>query len=200
MWSSRPSTSSGAGVAGRVRSGAAATGLALALASAILASAVARASPPGTGTLTALASVNTNCTITTTPVAFGAYDPIVANKAGALDNGAGSVSVACVKGSAPAIGLDLGQHASGTTRRMQHASTATEFLAYELYKPPNVLPGTPCSFPAATVWGSAGAAALSPGAAPNKNARTFFVCGTVGAGQNVEVGTFSDTVVATVTF
>jgi spore coat protein U-like protein len=174
--------------------------LALRLASIVLASAPALASPPGTGTLTAQASVNTNCTITTTPVAFGAYDPIVANTTTPLDNGAGAISVACVKGSAPSIALDLGLHASGTTRRMQHATTPTEFLAYELYQPPNTSPGTACSFPGSTVWGSTGTSLFAPAAASTKAARTFQVCGTVAAGQNVEVGTFSDTVVATVTF
>lgn len=173
--------------------------LALGLASISFGAATAWASPPGTGTMTAQASVNTNCSITTTAVAFGAYDPIVANKTAALNNGAGTVSVACVKGSTPAIALDLGLHASGTTRRMQHATTLTEFLPYELYQPPNATPSTPCAFPASTVWGSGGAA-FSPGAAADKNARSFFVCATVAGGWNVEVGTFSDTVVATVTF
>jgi spore coat protein U-like protein len=41
---------------------------------------------------------------------------------------------------------------------------------------------------------------FSPGSAPNKNSRTFRVCGTVPAGQDVEVGTYSDTVVVTVNF
>jgi len=152
----------------------------------------------GTGTLTASVAVDTNCSLSTSPVAFGAYDPIVANTTAAL-NAAGSVSIACVKGTAPSIALDLGLHASGSARRMQHATVATTFLGYELYKPPNTTPGAACTFPATTVWGS-GSSAFSPGAAPSKNSRTFNVCGTVPAGQNVEVGTYSDTVTATVTF
>lgn len=166
----------------------------------LAAAGAARGSPPGTGTLTAQATINTNCTVATTPVAFGAYDPIVANKVSVLNNGSGTVSVACVKGSAPTIALSLGLNASGASRRMQHATTLTEFLTYELYQPPSTTPSTPCSFPGATVWGTAGANLFSPSAAPDKNSRSFNVCGTVSAGQNVEVGSFSDTVVATITF
>jgi Uncharacterized secreted protein len=154
-----------------------------------------------TGTLTASVSVDTNCTVSTSPVTFGAYDPIVANVAGTgIDlPGTGTITVTCVKGSAPSIALGLGLYSTGSTRRMRHATAATTFLTYELYQPPSATPGAACSYVGATVWGS-GTSAFSPGAAPNKNSRIFNVCGTVPAGQNVEVGTYSDTVTATITF
>ena len=152
----------------------------------------------GTGTLTASVLVDTNCTITTAPVTFGAYDPIVGNTTLPL-NATGSITLACVKGSAPSIGLDLGLYASGSARRMRHATSTSAFLGYELYQPPGTAPNTACSFPGSTVWGT-GASVFAPGAAPNKNSRVFNVCGTVPAGQNVEVGAYSDTVTATVTF
>jgi spore coat protein U-like protein len=161
--------------------------------------AASQASPPGTGTLTAQTSVNTNCSVSTLPVTFGAYDPIQANVT-APKNASGSVTIACVKGSAPAIGLGLGFYASGSTRRMRHATSLTAFLTYELFKPPTSVPGAVCTFPGANVWGNSGGSLFTPPAAPNKNARNFNVCGTVPGGQNVEVGTFSDTVVATVNF
>lgn len=152
----------------------------------------------GTGTLTASVLVDTNCSLSTSSVTFGQYDPIVANTASDL-NATGSITIACVKGSAPSIGLDLGLYANGSTRRMRHATVTTTFLTYALYQPPGTTPNVACSFPGSTVWGT-GANVFAPGAATNKNSRIFNVCGTVPAGQNVEVGTYSDTVTATVTF
>jgi spore coat protein U domain-containing protein, fimbrial subunit CupE1/2/3/6 len=176
------------------RLGAAFAGLALA-------GGPAAASPPGTGTLTALTSVDTNCSVSTTPLAFGAYDPILAHKLAPLNAPApGAVTVACVRGSAPNIGLNLGTYPTGSTRRMRHASTATEFLTYELYKPSTTVPGAACAYPGAAVWGATGLAIFAPGAAASLGPRTFNVCGTVFAGQNAEVGTFSDTVIATIDF
>lgn len=152
----------------------------------------------GSSSLTAQTSVNANCTVSTTPVAFGAYDPIGVNQASNL-NVSGSVTITCVKGTAPTVGLGLGANASGSIRRMKDA-TSGDFLTYELYKPPNTTPGTACSYPGTTVWGTAGANLFSATSAPNKNARSYNVCGTVPAGQDPSVGTYTDTVVATVSF
>lgn len=150
---------------------------------------------PGTSSLTAIAAVSTNCSITTTPVAFSTYDPIGANVTTPL-NASGSVTVTCVKGTSPIIAMGLGNYANGSQRRMSNGS---DYLAYELYQPPNNTPGSPCSFPATTVWGSNGNA-FSATVATDKNARAYSVCGAVSAGQNPSVGTYTDTVVATVTF
>ena len=152
----------------------------------------------GTSSFTAQASVNTNCTILTTPVAFGGYDPIGAHRSANLD-ATGSIIVACIKGTAPTIALDLGSNASGSARRMRDAPSG-DFLGYELYQPPSNTPATPCSFPGAVVWGTAGANLFTATSAPNKNPRTYNVCGSVPAGQNPSIGTYSDTVIATVNF
>jgi spore coat protein U-like protein len=148
-----------------------------------------------TANLTVQAQVSANCTISTTTVDFGAYDPVVAN-ASSPKTGNGAVTIACTKGSAPTIGLGLGGNASGSTRRM---TNGTDMLSYELYFPPNTTPNTACGA-LTTVWGTSGANLFNPGAPANKNARTYNVCGSVGAGQDVGVGTYTDTVVATVTF
>lgn len=151
----------------------------------------------GTSSFTALASVNTNCMIVTTPVAFGAYDPIGANSTTSL-TATGSLTVTCVKGTAPTIALGLGLNASGALRRM--SAGPGEFLSYELYQPPGTAAGLPCSFPGTTVWGSSGGNLFSAGAAPSKAARSYQVCGTVPAGQDPSIGSYTDTVVATVNF
>jgi spore coat protein U-like protein len=156
----------------------------------------------GTSILTAQASVNSNCTIAASAVAFGSYDPITANappaSGGVNLNATGSITITCVKGTAPTIGLDLGAHASGSTRRM--LSGAADFLTYELYQPANNTAGAACAFPGTTVWGTTGANLFSPTAAPNKNARNYNICGAAAAGQDPAIGNYADAVVATVTF
>ena len=151
-----------------------------------------------TANLAVSASVSANCTISTGALAFGAYDPVVTNASTAL-NGTGSVSIACTKGSAPNITLDLGANAVSSQRNMKNTGN-TDVLGYQLYQPPNTTPGTACTFPGTTVWGTSGAQIFTPTSPGSKASRTYNVCGTVSAGQDISVGTYQDTVVATVNF
>jgi spore coat protein U-like protein len=64
------------------------------------------------------------------------------------------------------------------------------FLTYELYKDAAY----------STVWGNTVGTGLDTGAAPNRNPRNFTVYGSVPAAQDVTVGSYADTVVATVNF
>lgn len=153
----------------------------------------------GTGTFTAQTQVNANCTLSTSAVAFGSYNPIGANQTSDL-NSIGTITIACVKGTAPTIGLGLGANASGTSRRMQDTTVPGNYLPYELYLPSGTAPNAACSFPGATVWGTSGANLFTPGAAANTSARTYNVCGTIAAGLNPAIGSYQDTVVATVNF
>jgi spore coat protein U-like protein len=140
-----------------------------------------------TANLGVSATVTNNCTISTAALAFGSYDPVVANASTDLD-GTGTVSVACTKGVSATVGLGLGSNASGSTRRMTDGSG--NFLTYELYQDASHT----------TVWGNAGAGLLSPAAAPSKAARNFTVYGQVVSNQDATAGSYSDTVVATVNF
>ena len=140
-----------------------------------------------TASLNISATVSKNCTISTAPVAFGAYDSVTTNKAAPLD-GTGTVTVTCTKGAAAKVGLSAGGNASGTTRRM--AGTATEHLTYELYK----------DAAHASVWGNTAADALDVPAAVNQNPQNFTVYGRVLQNQVAAVGAYTDTVVATVNF
>jgi spore coat protein U-like protein len=158
----------------------------------------AHAGSAGTS-LSVTASVSANCTISTSAVAFGAYDPVVANAAAAL-NGTGQVNIACTKGSAPNITLDLGANAAGAQRNMKLQPGGPDLLAYQLYQPPGTAPNTACAFPGAQIWGTAGAQIFTPTAPASKASRTYNVCGTVSAGQDVSVGSYQDTVTATVNF
>ena len=140
-----------------------------------------------TANLSATATVINNCTINTAALAFGNYDPVGANAAADLD-GTGTVTIACTKGTTATIGLGLGANASGTTRRMTDGSG--NYLTYEMYH----------EVGHSTVWGTAGAALLSPAAAPSKAARNFTVYGQVTGNQDATAGSYTDTIVATVNF
>ena len=139
-----------------------------------------------TASLTVTASVSKNCTISTTPVNFGAYDPVAANATAPLD-GVGTIIVSCTKGAPAKVGLGVGSNAQGTTRRM---AAGPAYLNYELYKDTS----------RATVWGDTIDAALDIPAAPNRNPRSFTIYGRVPTGQDAQVGNYTDTVVATVNF
>jgi spore coat protein U-like protein len=139
-----------------------------------------------TGNLGVSATVAKNCSITTTAVAFGAYDPVVANATAPLD-GTGSVVVTCTKGAGTRIDLGLGANVSGTTRRM---AGGTDFLTYQLYQ----------NTGRTTEWGPGAAAGLTIPVAPSRAARTFTVFGRVAAGQDVAAASYNDTVVATINF
>jgi spore coat protein U-like protein len=140
-----------------------------------------------TANLGVSATVTNNCTISTAALAFGSYDPVVANASANLD-GTGTVTVACTKGSTATIGLGVGSNASGSVRRMTDGSS--NYLTYELYQDSG----------RSTIWGNAGAGLLSPVAAPSKAARNFTVYGRVTSNQDVPAGSYNDTVVATVNF
>jgi spore coat protein U-like protein len=140
-----------------------------------------------TANLGVSATVTNNCTISTAALAFGSYDPVVANASANLD-GTGTVTVACTKGATATVGLGLGANALASVRRMTDGST--NYLSYELYSDAG----------RTTVWGNAGAALYSPGAAPSKAARNFTVYGRVTSNQDVPAGSYNDTVVATVNF
>lgn len=149
-----------------------------------------------TANLAVSASVSKNCSISTSPLAFGAYDPVTANLSAAL-NGQGSVSVACAKGS---TGLTVGMSNGGNflvSRRM--TGPALDFLLYDLFQPTGATPATAC--PGTIAWGTTiGTDTLSLTAAPSKAARPYLVCGSIPGGQDVAVDTYADTVVATINF
>jgi spore coat protein U-like protein len=150
-------------------------------------SSVSAQSTSSTASLTITASVAKNCTITTTPVAFGSYDSVTANATTPLD-GVGAVIVTCTKGAPAKVGLNDGSNAQGTTRRMSQG--AADFLTYELYKDTGHV----------TRWGNTTDTSLDIPAAPNQTPRSFPVYGRVAPAQAAAVGSYTDTVMATVNF
>lgn len=148
------------------------------------------------------AAVARSCVISLAagPLAFGAYDPIVANATTDL-NATSQISVACAKGSTGlTVGMDNGGHVIGSQRNLLGGVSA-ENLQYNIFQPPNNTPGTACSFPGTTAWNTTGpAGVLTLTTAPSKAARLYNVCGTIPAGQDVAVDTYADIVTATINF
>jgi spore coat protein U-like protein len=142
--------------------------------------------------LTTSASVTANCTISTSALAFGAYDPVSANASSALD-GTGSVSTICTNGSSAAIRLGQGSNADASStddtpvRRLKHATT-NDYLSYALYQ----------EAARTTVWGNT--TATDVGITGSGIEQTNTIYGRIPAGQNVPAGNYSDTVTATVDF
>lgn len=143
-----------------------------------------------TSDLSTTATVVANCTISTAAVAFGNYDPVVANKTTALD-ATGTVTVTCTNGSATTVTLGQGANAatgSLAATPLRQMAASTNRLAYDLYS----------DTARSVIWAdttATGVAHTGTGAAV-----ALTVYGRVPANQNKPTGSYADTVVATVTF
>jgi len=146
-----------------------------------------------TGILTATITIKSNCHLTaTSEVSFGTVDPTTPSNV----SGAGSISVACTKGTTiSSIVLNQGNNFGGSTRRMSDGTG--DFVAYELY--------TDSSH--TTLWGdntSGIGGALASGFTASSSAgaaQSFSVYGLVRANAvDVPANTYNDTVNVTVNF
>jgi spore coat protein U domain-containing protein, fimbrial subunit CupE1/2/3/6 len=142
-----------------------------------------------TANLGVSASVVANCSITSAPIAFGAYNTVTGVQ---VDN-QGSVTVSCTLDADSVITLGQGANdangsAAAPQRRLVSATNAAEFLDYQLFQETG----------RTTVWGNtAGTGVAYTGIGSTEVVDVF---GRIAAGQNVAEGTFTDTVVATITF
>jgi spore coat protein U-like protein len=135
-----------------------------------------------TSTVAVSASVPASCTISAGTLAFSTYDPLSASNLDA----AGSLSIACAKGTAYEVLLgNGGNYSSG--RRMSDGSGS--FLGYEVYS----------NAGRTTVFG--GTTGNGVGAtASSKNAVSISLYGRITAGQDVATGSYSDSVQSTINF
>lgn len=126
------------------------------------------------------ARVNANCSVTAASIAFGAYDPVEANLTAGLA-GTGSVTVSCTK-NAPSVILALNSGLLGT--KQLKLDGGSDLLDYKLYSDA----GHTAEFANQSMtWAK-------------KDAVTVNIYGNIAAGQDVAVGDYKDTVVATVNF
>jgi len=126
-------------------------------------------------------------------IAFGNYDPAVANATASKD-AQGTVQIVCTKSAVAVVSMDqginpgTGSTCSAPSRQM---NSGTSKLAYGIYQ--DLAHGTP--------WGcTSGTNTLqftATGAATPNNFTTF---GSVPGGQDLPAGSYSDTVTVSVTF
>jgi len=144
-----------------------------------------------TSNLSVTASVTANCSITTAPVAFGAYDPVTTNATTDLDS-TGTISVTCTDDAATTITLDeggtpdTGSTPAAPERRLYDG--VANYLSYELFS--DTL--------RADVWGADATSDFEYEGTGTLEVLTVY--GTIPAGQNVPAGNYTDTVLATITF
>lgn len=145
-----------------------------------------------TANLDVSAEITSSCSIATSALAFGTYDPIVTNKTSRL-NGSGTVTVACTLDDAVNIKMDQGANPdTGSTdgsplRRMNDGGSNN--MNYALFvDPTHSVPWANTDSTDKNVTGTGSAVG-------------YTVYGHVPAGQNtLPAGSYTDTVVATVTF
>ena len=131
------------------------------------------------------ANVGNSCTISTTALAFGAYDGVGTNKTAALEKMA-EVSSICTTGAIGTIKLGNGGNFAGGTRQMKH-ETAENFLKYSVSN---------ASYGGASWIGATTVAFLGTGEADPKD-----VYGSVVPGQGSAItGNYLDTIVATISY
>ena len=170
--------------------------LEIAFAAALLVEAGPLAAASATASLSVTVTVSSNCQISASSVAFGTYDPVLANFAAPV-TGTGGVTITCTRGTSASLTLGPGANSSGSARRMRGG---TSFITYELYMPASESPGAPCSFASPRVWGAAGDGVFTPSSAPSRDPRSYNVCGRIPEAQDVLAATYFDAVVATANF
>lgn len=144
-----------------------------------------------TSNLPISATVAASCVIDASGgIAFGTYDPIVTHKALDLD-ATGTINTTCTTGSAATITLGQGvAPAGGSTAAapVRQMKSGTDILSYQLYSDAGH----------STVWDDVTGVAAPTGTGA---AAPITVYGRVPQNQSsVPTGSYTDTVVATVTF
>ncbi len=148
-----------------------------------------------TGNLTVNANVVANCQVTNLTINLGNYDPLVSNALTPLDQ-QGALSIKCTKGvQATSIDLNAGSNSSGTTRRMKITS-GTDLLQYELYK----------NSGRSSIWGSGSVSGVVPDVSTSyttdlkAGSQPINIYGRVPAGQDISIGSYTDTVTITINY
>lgn len=135
-----------------------------------------------TTTFDVTATVAASCSVSAADVAFGTYDPTLGNTAQA------TITANCTPATDYSIALDFGGAADVNSRVMDGPNSNT--LSYQLYQ----------DLARTTVWGT--------GADVNNDITTtgtgldvsHIVYGSLPSGQNVEAGSYTDTITVTLTY
>lgn len=143
-----------------------------------------------TATMTNTVTIVSSCSIATTGFTT-TYDPIVANLT-SPQTATASVTTTCTIGALPVITLGQGVNpATGSTATapLRQVKNGTYLLSYGLYQDSGH----------ATVWGGTTATA-PPAVAASGTATAITIYASIPAGQAGATGTYTDSVIATVTY
>jgi spore coat protein U-like protein len=136
------------------------------------------------------ATVKHSCSIDTNPMAFGAYDGVVANASTALEATATVIST-CTSGATAVITMNAGTYAglgSDDTPIRRMTSGAGNYLVYQVYS----------DVARKTVWGNT--APTGVGIAGTGSPQTHKVYGSIPSAQIVPKGEYSDQIIVTITY
>ncbi|MGJ0492552.1 Csu type fimbrial protein [Methylobacter sp.] len=132
------------------------------------------------------ATVTESCNVTATDLAFGNYDPSLAN----TDN-ISTITVTCTKGSDYDIGLNEGIASGATvTTRQMIDPVSTDLLNYSLFSDSG----------RTTNWGNTVSTDTVHVASALGTPEVHTVFGRIPTGQYVTAGSYSDTITVTVTY
>lgn len=130
------------------------------------------------------ATVISGCNVSATNLSFGNYDPL-----SLLDqDGTSTITVQCSLGTTYDIGLDPGS-GSGATVAARKMTKGADTLTYSLYR----------DLARLLVWGNTVDSDTHSGIGTGLSI-PHVVYGRIPAGQNVNTGSYTDTVTVTVTF
>ena len=138
----------------------------------------------------ATATVTSTCNISTTALNFGTASLLTSN----ID-ATGTISAQCSNTLPYSIGLNSGSNASGSQRRMKPGSAS--FINYNLYTDSGRTSAWATTTSATSCTGGAGTCVTGTGTG---STQSIAVYGRVPAQSSPVVGTYTDTVVVTVTF
>ena len=148
-----------------------------------VASTSAFAATPISDTFQVKANVVEACTITAgNTLDFGTYTGVAITKST-------TISVTCTKGGTYNIGLNGGSTTNGTDQQRLLAGPGTATLQYNLYTTSSL----------GSIWGDTAAHNLVPGTGEG-SAQTITVWGNLAGSQPLTVGSYSDTITATVNY
>jgi len=146
---------------------------------------------PQTTTFLVSAQVAKSCTVTATPLAFGAYDPL----AGAATPGTSTVTVTCTKNTATTTALNGGVNGSLAAGRKMLDSVSGNSLNYTLF--------TTAGGPTVCGDGTSGTVTQAFTITSLLAPKVWTVFGSIPAGQDVALSasnTYQDTITVNVTF
>ncbi|KJC57351.1 hypothetical protein UP10_30360 [Bradyrhizobium sp. LTSPM299] len=137
-----------------------------------------------------VATILANCNLSATPLNFGSASLLTSNV-----DAVATLTVQCTNTTPYSIGLDSGANASGSQRRMLNG--ASNHISYNLYTDAARSAAWSTTTSASSCTNGAGTCVLGTGTGSNQNVTVY---GRVPPQVVPAVGTYSDTVIATITF